>query len=201
MMQHPMNDYEPSKSARRRSTSLWVSLLLLGAGVVIGLAVASDLGWLPFGHAVPEPAAVPSVTPPPTVVAIPPAFVPGSDQNFVRIAKAVTPAVVNISTTRQGREGGGQHGTPFDDPFFRRFFGDEFFRRFEAPKERKERSLGSGVIVDPGGYIITNNHVVSKADEIKVLLSDKRELKAKVVGTDPKTDVAVIKVDAKNLPT
>src|SRR5207249_12049303 len=78
----------------------------------------------------------------------------------------------------------------------------EFFRRrFEAPQDRRERSLGSGVIADPSGYIITNNHVVSKADEIKVLLSDKRELKAKVVGTDPKTDVAVIKVDAKNLPT
>ena len=197
-----MNDYQPSKSSIRRSTSLWVSLLLLGAGVVIGLAVASDLGWLPFGHAVPEPAAVPSGTPPsPTVVAIPPAFVPGSDQNFVRIAKAVTPAVVNISTTRQGREGGGQHGTPFDDPFFRRFFGDEFFRRFEAPKERKERSLGSGVIVDASGLIVTNNHVVNKADEIKVMLSDKREFKAKLVGTDSKTDLALLRVEADGLHT
>jgi serine protease Do len=93
------------------------------------------------------------------------------------------------------------HGSaPFEDPFFRRFFGDELFRRFETPKDRRERSLGSGVIVDPNGYIITNNHVVSKADEIKVLLSDKRELKAKVVGTDPKTDVAVIKVEAQGLP-
>jgi serine protease Do len=196
-----MNDYQPSKSSVRRSTSRWVSLLLLGAGVVIGLAVASDLGWLPFGHAVPEPAAVPSGTPSPTVVAIPPAFVPGSDQNFVRIAKAVTPAVVNISTTRQGREGGGQHGAPFDDPFFRRFFGDEFFRRFEAPKERKERSLGSGVIVDASGLIVTNNHVVNKADEIKVMLSDKREFKAKLVGTDSKTDLALLRVEADGLHT
>src|SRR5207249_3993968 len=78
----------------------------------------------------------------------------------------------------------------------------EFFRRrFEAPQDRRERSLGSGVIADPSGYIITNNHVVSKADEIRVLLSDKRELKAKVVGTDPKTDIAVIQVEAKDLPT
>jgi len=116
-----------------------VSVLLLGAGVIIGLAVASDLGWLPFGHAVPDQVAQPSA-PLPTPVAVPPSVMSGSDQNFVRIAKAVTPAVVNISTTRQGKEGGqGQHGTPFDDPFFRRFFGDEFFRRFES--RRNERNV------------------------------------------------------------
>ena len=197
-----MNGYEsPTPSEGRHSRSFWVSMLLLGAGSVIGLAVASDLGWLPFGHAVPEPAAVSNNVPPPTPVAIPPPVVTGSDQNFVRISKAATPAVVNISTTRQGREGGGQHGTPFDDPFFRRFFGDEFFRRFEAPRERKERSLGSGVIVDAGGLIVTNNHVVSKADEIKVMLADKREFKAKLVGTDSKTDLALLRVDADGLHT
>jgi serine protease Do len=116
------------------------------------------------------------------------------------VAKAVTPSVVNISTTRTNRGADGHGFSPFDDPLFRRFFGDEFFRR-EAPKDRRERSLGSGVIADPNGYIITNNHVVSKADEIKVLLGDKRELKAKVVGTDPKTDIAVIKVETQTLPT
>ena len=197
-----MNGYEsPSPSEGRRSRSFWVSMLLLGAGSVIGLAVASDLGWLPFGHAVPEPSVVSNNAPPPATVAIPPAVVPGSDQNFVRVSKAVTPAVVNISTTRQGREAGGQHGTPFDDPFFRRFFGDEFFRRFEAPRERKERSLGSGVIVDAAGLIVTNNHVVSKADEIKVMLADKREFKAKLVGTDSKTDLALLRVEAGGLHT
>ncbi|MES4786225.1 MAG: hypothetical protein C4294_10800, partial [Nitrospiraceae bacterium] len=90
---------------------------------------------------------------------------------------------------------------PFDDPFFRRFFGEEFFRRFETPRERKERSLGSGVIVDASGLIITNNHVINKADEIKVLLSDKREFKAKLVGTDPKTDLAVLRIEADGLHT
>ena len=177
----------------RKSVAL--SLLLVGVGVILGLVVASDLGWLPFGHAVPD---APTVTKP--AVVAPPAA--GSDRNFVEVAKAVTPTVVNISTTRISRlPEGHAGGTPFDDPFFKRFFGDELFRRFEAPKDRRERSLGSGVIADANGYIITNNHVVSKADEIRILFSDKRSLTAKVVGTDPKTDIAVIKVDAKDLPT
>jgi serine protease Do len=172
-----------------------VSALLLGAGIVIGLVVASDLGWLPFGHAVPEPPVQPAPAAP-----LPP-FSVGVDRNFVQIAKAVTPAVVNIFTSRTGKSGEGPHGMPFDDPFFRRFFGDEFFRRFEAPRERKERSLGSGVIVDANGLIITNNHVVSKADEIRVFLSDKHEFKAKLIGTDTKTDLAVLKVEAEGLHT
>ena len=175
--------------------SIALGLLLIGVGVIFGLVVASDLGWLPFGHAVPD---APTVTKP--AVVAPPAA--GSDRNFVEVAKAVTPTVVNISTTRISRlPEGHAGGAPFDDPFFKRFFGDELFRRFEAPKDRRERSLGSGVIADANGYIITNNHVVSKADEIRILFSDKRSLTAKVVGTDPKTDIAVIKVDAKDLPT
>jgi len=169
---------------------------LIGLGVILGLIVASDLGWLPFGHAVPEAPSAPRVA---TVVS---GAGGGSDRNFVEVAKAVTPSVVNISTTRISRlPEGHAGGAPFDDPFFKRFFGDELFRRFEAPKDHRERSLGSGVIADANGYIITNNHVVSKADEIRILFSDKRSLIAKVVGTDPKTDIAVIKVDAKDLPT
>jgi len=176
----------------RKSTA--IGLLLIGVGVIFGLVVASDLGWLPFGHAVPD-----APTAPKTAAVLPAA---GADRNFVEVAKAVTPTVVNISTTRISRlPEGHAGGAPFDDPFFKRFFGDELFRRFEAPKDRRERSLGSGVIADANGYIITNNHVVSKADEIRVLFSDKRSFTAKVVGTDPKTDIAVIKVDAKDLPT
>src|SRR5437870_1511176 len=175
--------------------SIFLGLLLLGLGVLLGLVVAADLGWLPTGHAVREAVA------PPVPAVLPPLTGPGgSDRNFVEVAKAVTPSVVNISTTRTSRMPEGHGSAPFEDPFFRRFFGDELFRRFEAPKDRHERSLGSGVIADPNGYIITNNHVVSKADEIKVLLGDKRELKAKVVGKDPKTDIAVIKVEVQGLP-
>ncbi len=79
-------------------------------------------------------------------------------------------------------------------PFFRQFFGDQ-------QRETREEGLGSGVIVSPNGYILTNNHVVEGADELKVLLPDDREFKARVIGADPKTDVAVIKIDATDLPT
>ena len=121
--------------------------------------------------------------------------------NFVPIVKEALPAVVNISTTRVIKTQGQNMGSPFpDDPFFRQFFGDQFFHNFHVPRERRESALGSGVIVNSNGYIITNNHVIAKADTIKVILGNNREYKAKVIGTDPKTDIAVIKIDAKNLP-
>jgi serine protease Do len=86
------------------------------------------------------------------------------------------------------------------DPFFQQFFGHGFGNGPAVPKERRERSLGSGVIVSPEGYLLTNNHVVDGATDIRVTLSDKRELKAVVVGTDPKTDVAVLKLEGSNFP-
>ena len=184
----------PLRNVRRHP--LLLAFVLIAIGVVLGLIVAADLKLLPSGHAVREA----STASPPPPVHPPASGVAGSDRNFVEVARAVTPSVVNISTTRNQKQPEGHSFGPFEDPFFKRFFGDELFRRFEMPKDRRERSLGSGVIADPNGYIITNNHVVSKADEIKVLLSNKRELKAKVVGVDPKTDVAVIKVDAQSLP-
>jgi serine protease Do len=115
------------------------------------------------------------------------------------VAAVATPSVVNISTTRiiKNREDGAFD--LFDDPFFRRFFGDQFPHP-NMPKEHKEQSLGSGVIVSEDGYIVTNNHVIEKASEIKVLLLNKKDYKAKVIGADPKTDIAVIKIDAKDLP-
>lgn len=119
-------------------------------------------------------------------------------QAMAEVAAAVKPAVVNISTTRTIKSKG--IPDPFlDDPFFRGFFGDGF-RHPQRPREFKQASLGSGVIVDKDGYILTNNHVVKDADEIKIKLSDRREFKGKVVGTDPKTDLAVIKIDSNHLP-
>lgn len=169
---------------------LLVAAILVGAGVVIGVVLASDLGWLRLGEAQ-------NPTKPAERVQL---F--GGAPNFVEVSKAVTPAVVNISTTRvvRNEENSGPGNPFFEDPFFRRFFGDDFYRQFETPRQRKEQSLGSGVIVD-GGYIVTNNHVIAKADEIKVVLSDKREFKGTLVGTDPKTDLAVIKIAASSLPT
>jgi serine protease Do len=199
-----MNQFDLEAKPARASRSWILAATLLTAGIIIGFVVASDLNWLPTGHAVPD--SVPSPTAPPiarpVATAPQPALPGGGGQSFVEIAKAVKPAVVNIYATKSSGRGEGPHATPFDDPFFRRFFGDEFFRRFEQqPKERKERGLGSGVIVESNGLIITNNHVVGKADEIRVTLSDKREFKAKLIGTDPKTDIAVVRIDATGLPT
>ena len=113
---------------------------------------------------------------------------------FSEIVNTVSPSVVNISTTKVVRR---ETGPFFEDPFFD-FFSP--FHEFGAPKKWKERSLGSGVIVSQDGYIITNNHVVEKADEIKVTLFDKRVFKGRIVGVDSKTDVAIIRIDAGNLP-
>lgn len=117
---------------------------------------------------------------------------------MAEVAAAVKPAVVNISSSRTVKIQG-VNNPFFSDPFFKQFFGDEF-RSFEHPRQQKQSSLGSGVIVDDNGFILTNNHVVKDADEIKIKLSDNREFKGKVVGTDPRTDLAVIKIDAHHLP-
>ncbi|MGM0677844.1 Do family serine endopeptidase [Ectothiorhodospira marina] len=104
-----------------------------------------------------------------------------------------TPAVVNIST----RKTVVQRSHPFlDDPVFRQFFGD----RFDAPQRRTQTSLGSGVIISPQGYILTNNHVIEGADEIEAMLADGRNLPAQVVGTDPETDLAVLRIDSGEGP-
>ncbi|MCA9470657.1 MAG: DegQ family serine endoprotease [Nitrospirales bacterium] len=125
-----------------------------------------------------------------------------SNDTFIKVSKEAMASVVNIASSRNVAQSGQSPRSPFfDDPFFRRFFGEEFERQFEQPKRKKEQGLGSGVIVRPDGYIVTNNHVVEKADELTVLFSDKRKFPAKLIGTDPKTDLAVIKVDATDLPT
>ncbi len=121
-----------------------------------------------------------------------------SKTGFAPIVKQVLPDVVNISSSKVVRNPNhaGQ-GMPMD-PLFRQFFGPGFGNGPEMPKDQREHSLGSGVIVSPEGYVLTNNHVVDGATDIKVTLSDKREIKAEIVGTDPKTDVAVLKLQGSN---
>ncbi len=122
-----------------------------------------------------------------------PSAAPG---DFSTAAEAVTPTVVHIRTTmtRTVR----QQQVP---DIFREFFGDEFGgQQRQQPRRQQGQASGSGVIISKDGYIVTNNHVVQDADEVEVIMTDKRSFKAKVIGTDPLTDLAVIKVDATNLP-
>ncbi len=121
-----------------------------------------------------------------------------ASQAMAEIVSAVRPAVVNIFTTKTIKAQGIPHPF-FDDPLFRGFFGDDFGQRDK--REHRVKNLGSGVIVDKNGYILTNNHVIKGAEDIRIRLSDRREFKGKVIGTDPKTDLAVIKIEADRLPT
>ncbi len=126
---------------------------------------------------------------------------------FVDIVKKASPAVVHIRVEKSVKNnnflGNRQFGEMFNDPFFEHFFGP---RRWQNPNKQqrypKQLGQGSGFIINKQGYILTNNHVVENADEITVFLSDKRKFKAKLIGTDPLSDVALIRIeDSHNLPT
>ncbi len=122
--------------------------------------------------------------------------------SFAPIINKVAPAVVKIEVTTTVKNTATEQWRGFEDPFWRHFFGDQFGRMFPEPPSGPfhEHGLGSGVIVTKDGYILTNNHVVDNASDLKVTLQDGREFSAKVVGRDPKSDIAVIKIDAQNLP-
>jgi Do/DeqQ family serine protease len=126
----------------------------------------------------------------------PAAAVAGGMPDLTGVAQRAISSVTNISSTQIVRT----PNSPFaNDPFFRFFFNDQ--DDAFGYRERRAQSLGSGVIVSPDGYVLTNNHVVDQGVEVTVTMPDQRELRAKVIGADPATDIAVLKIEASNLPT
>jgi serine protease Do len=167
-------------------------------GLAAALLLGAGLGWT-FNTVKPVLGAAPDVTL--NVAAEPQAggAVGSLTLGFADVVQPILPAVVNIQTTSNVQPT--SQRAPFpnlpDDPFFRRFFGDPFGG--QQPTERRQRGLGSGVIISTDGYILTNNHVVENATDITVQLSDKRQMKAKLIGTDPRSDVAVLQVPSTGL--
>jgi len=171
-----------------RKFGIWIAGAALLAGCSVGgTVVAKTLARNSSSEA-------PILAPPATSAAKVGPFV----SSYAPIIKGALPEVVSISTSRTVRVENPMK--PFeDDPFFRHFFGDQESNSRRSPEQR-EQGLGSGVIIGTNGYILTNNHVVDDSTDVKVVLSDKREFKAHVVGRDPKTDIALVKIDADHLP-
>jgi serine protease Do len=171
----------------------------LALGLVLGVA------GLGFAHTIQKVAASSTATASDKSSTNPPATLKLADVNegpsktsYAPIVKEVLPSVVNISSSKVVKASREMEQLQMD-PMFRQFFGGEGHGQFGVPKDQREKSLGSGVIVSPEGYILTNNHVVDGATDVQVTLSDKREFKARVIGSDPKTDVAVLKIDASGV--
>ena len=175
------------------------TVALLCAGVAVAGLTSAAVGQArPAKNAVPS-ARTDAATP---AAEAPERTVPSRNFSYAPIVKQVTPSVVKIVTVAKSKQVAMQGMPQLNDPFLRRFFGDQFQmpgggRMVPQPRQQ---GLGSGVIVSKDGYILTNNHVVDGADAVKVSLKDGREFEAKVVGRDPKTDIAVVKVEAKDLP-
>jgi len=166
--------------------------------VTAALAVASALVLGGLGAAYAQKG---SQANPPATMKFAEKNVAPSRTGFAPVVKAVVPTVVSIKSSKVIKTGG-RRGQSQMDPF-RQFFGDQFGGQLNIPNipdERRSEGLGSGVIVSPEGYILTNNHVVDGATEVQVVLPDRREFKARVIGRDEKTDIAVVKIDAGNLP-
>jgi len=171
----------------------------VAAAMVAALALV--LGGLGVAHAQKG-----SQANPPATFKLADGNVAPSRTGFAPVVKAVVPTVVSIKSSKVIKTGArrGQQGEDQGqlDPF-RQFFGDQFGNQFNIPNipdEQRSEGLGSGVIMSPEGYILTNNHVVDGATSVEVVLSDRREYKARVIGKDDKADIAVVKIDAGNLP-
>jgi serine protease Do len=171
----------------------WAGVLAIG--VAVGMIVTSNLGLTPKGMA--DKGAGPVVLGSQSAPSQELLSAQGTSQAFTVISKEMLPAVVSVATSKTVKRSQ-EEDEFFNNPFFRDFFGRG--NPLRQPQNQKMEGLGSGVIVSKEGYILTNNHVVEQADDIKVTLYDHRQFEAKLVGKDPLTEVAVIKIDATNLP-
>ncbi len=174
-----------SKSGRAGMFARHYRKLFASAAIVTAIAAASQLS-------VPPATALAAVTPAQTNVDRP--------ESFANLVKAVQPAVVNIATTARAEaavipEFRFPEGSPFER-YFRDFFGHGFPGQPEMGPGPKARALGSGFIIDPDGYVVTNNHVIDRAEEITITVNGGDHYPAKIIGRDPKTDLAVLKIDA-----
>jgi len=168
----------------------WAGILLIG--IAVGMILTSNLGWTPKGFAGKQGAPVvlgASGGPSQELLQA-----QNTSKAFTVISKEMLPAVVSVYTSKMVK----RSQNDMLDPFWRQFFGRDFQPGRTQPQ--KQEGLGSGVIVSKEGYILTNNHVIENADDIKVGLYDNRQFEAKLIGTDPLTEVAVIKIDGKDLP-
>jgi serine protease Do len=176
---------------------LLLSIVLIIAGLVGGMVITGRMFVANESRAAEpqareQPREQPRPAPPAAPAAAAPAPVGGPD--FTRVAGQAVKGVANISSLQVVR----RQASPLDDPFFRYFFGDQ---DVFGPRDRRSLSLGSGVVVSSDGYVVTNNHVVGEnVREITVALEDKRETKGRVIGIDPATDIALLKIDVRNLP-
>jgi len=168
----------------RRPRMLLVAALGLAAGLLAGLRLAPRM----------EPAT--RAAAPEPVATIPGTAPLSLGPDFSRIARKATPAVVNISALQVFRT---ERSPFFSDPFFREFFGRDM--PFRMPREERRTSLGSGVLVAADGLIVTNNHVIERAQQVIITTADHRRFKARVLGADPVTDIAVVKIEGTGLPT
>jgi S1-C subfamily serine protease len=176
------------------SASTSIKLMLLSGLAVVSLGGCGLLSGKTFKNSTNQPLVPDSKTAnPETAIAVPPIISTSGDPNYVvGVVRNVGGAVVRIDSARTVTS---RVPDEFNDPFFRRFFGDV------QPRQRVERGSGSGFIISSSGQILTNSHVVDGADAVTVTLKDGRTFDGRVLGEDPVTDVAVIKIDANNLPT